>query len=125
MTTVMDAESNRVQAAIKQIAPTIEQHQAEGEQGRRPPEAIVSALRNADLLKLWTPKEYGGSEVDLPVFMEAVESLARIDSSTGWIFSTGAAGGLLTAFMPPENAKEVVLPKQPRLFHLSDWCHRR
>ena len=64
-------------------------------------------MRDTGLLRLWTPKEYGGSEVDLPVFMATAECLARVDSAAGWVFSVAAAGALLTAFVSPESAKEV------------------
>jgi alkylation response protein AidB-like acyl-CoA dehydrogenase len=39
--------------------------------------------------------------------MEAAERIARVDSASGWIFATGAAGALLTAFAPPASAKEI------------------
>jgi alkylation response protein AidB-like acyl-CoA dehydrogenase len=64
-------------------------------------------MRDAGLLRLWTPKEYGGSEVDLPVFMETVERITRMDSAAGWVFSTAAAGALLTAFTPREGLKSI------------------
>ena len=96
-----------VRAAIDRVAPVIEQHRDEGEQQRQLPDAIVAAMRDAGLLRVWTPREYGGSEVDLPVFMEAAESLARMDSASGWVFATAAAGALLTAFVPPESAMEI------------------
>ena len=91
--------------AIDRVKPVLEKHQEETEQGRRLPDAVVAAMRDAGLLQLWVPREYGGREVDLPVFMETVERLAQIDSAAGWVFSTGAAGALLTAFLPEETAK--------------------
>lgn len=103
----MDLTAQDVMAAIERIRPVIEQYRDEAEQNRNLSTPVVAAMRDAGLLKLWTPKEYGGSEVDLPVFMQATESIARIDSAAGWIFSTAAAGPLLTAFMPPQAAQEL------------------
>jgi alkylation response protein AidB-like acyl-CoA dehydrogenase len=37
----------------------------DGERDRSLPGAAVAAMREAGLLRLWTPKEYGGDEVDL------------------------------------------------------------
>jgi alkylation response protein AidB-like acyl-CoA dehydrogenase len=93
--------------AVEKLRPIIEQHRDEAERGRRLPEAIVAKMRDAGLLRLWAPKEYGGDEVDLPVFMKAAESASRIDSATGWVFATAAGGALLTAFVPKESAKEI------------------
>jgi alkylation response protein AidB-like acyl-CoA dehydrogenase len=89
------------------VLSALEEHRDEGERERRLPEATVAALRDAGLLRSWVPREYGGAEVDLPVFMETVERLSRVDSAAGWVFAVGAGGALLTAFVPPENAREV------------------
>jgi alkylation response protein AidB-like acyl-CoA dehydrogenase len=96
-----------VRQAIEKIRPAIEQGRDEAERERRLPESVVATMRSAGLLKLWVPKEYGGDEVDLPLFMEATEAIARIDSAAGWIFGTCAAGPLLTAYLPPEAAREL------------------
>src|SRR5688572_21353703 len=103
----MHSEAVGISAAIQQIVPVIEQYRDEAEQGRRVPDAVIAAMREAGLLRLWTPKEYGGDEVDLPVFMAATESVARVDSAAGWVFGTGAAGALLTAFVSPESARQI------------------
>ena len=79
----------------------------EGERDRSLPGAAVAAMREAGLLRLWTPKEYGGDEVDLRAFMETAESLARVDSAAGWVFAVAAGGALLTAFVAPERAREI------------------
>jgi alkylation response protein AidB-like acyl-CoA dehydrogenase len=39
--------------------------------------------------------------------MELGESIARIDSAAGWIFATGGAGTLLTAFVSPNSARQI------------------
>jgi len=107
MTATMDRTREDVMQAIERIAPVIEQHRDEGEQIRRLPDATMAAMRDAGLLRLWTPKEYGGDEVDLPVFMAAVEKAAELDSAAGWVMSTAAGGPLLTAFMPAAVAHEL------------------
>ena len=101
------SEAVGIRDAIQRVVPVIEQHRDEAEQGRRVPDAVIAAMRAAGLFSLWAPKEYGGSEVDLPVFMPATESLARVDSAAGWVFGTGAAGALLTAFVSPETARQI------------------
>jgi alkylation response protein AidB-like acyl-CoA dehydrogenase len=107
MTAATSTTEQRLLEAVARIKPVLEQHRDEGERERHLPDAVVDAMREAGLFRLWTPKEYGGDEVDLPVFMKTVENLARINSAAGWIFSTGGAGPLLTAFLSPESAREV------------------
>jgi indole-3-acetate monooxygenase len=107
VTATMDMTTPDVMAAIERVRPVIEQYRDEAEQNRNLSAPVIAAMRDAGLLRLWTPKEYGGSEVDLPVFMQATESIARIDSAAGWVFGTAAGGPLLTAFMQPQSVKEI------------------
>jgi indole-3-acetate monooxygenase len=107
MVTAARPDSTELMATIKRITPLIEEHRDEGERERRLPQAVVAGMREAGLFQLWTPKEYGGTEADLPTFMETVEALARVDTAAGWVFGVAAGGGLLTAFLPPDSAKEI------------------
>jgi alkylation response protein AidB-like acyl-CoA dehydrogenase len=107
MATATALTQEEVRTALARLAPVIEQHRDAGEQERRLPDAVVTALREAGLFTLWTPKEYGGSEVDLPVFMEAVEELARIDGAAGWTFGNLAGDALLTGFLPEAGGQEI------------------
>jgi indole-3-acetate monooxygenase len=107
MTAISDVTKQHVLEAVQRIRPVLEQYRDDGERERCLPDPVVAAMRDAGLLRLWTPREYGGSELDLPDFMEVVEHMACVDAAAGWIFSTAAAGTLLTAFVPPESAKEV------------------
>jgi alkylation response protein AidB-like acyl-CoA dehydrogenase len=107
MTATTGLERETLREAVASITPVIEAHRDEGERERRLSPAIVAAMREAGLFKLWTPKEYGGDEVDLPTFMAAVEEISRIDGASGWVFANLAAGGMFGAFLPPEGAKEI------------------
>ena len=60
-TTMSEVDTAGVLAAVQRIAPIIEKYRDEGEAQRRLPDAVVAAMRDAGLLRLWTPKEYGGS----------------------------------------------------------------
>jgi alkylation response protein AidB-like acyl-CoA dehydrogenase len=89
------------------LTPVIEQHRDRGEEERRLPDAVVTAMHEAGLFALWTPKEYSGREVDLPALMEAVEGLARIDGAASWTFANLAAGAVLVAHLPERGAREI------------------
>ena len=107
MATMSEVSADSLKEAVQRIAPVIEAHREQAEQERRLPDAVITAMRDAGLLRLWTPREYGGSEVNLRTFMELGESIARIDSAAGWIFATAGAGTLLTAFVPPSSASQI------------------
>jgi indole-3-acetate monooxygenase len=107
MTAQPEVTKQHALEAVQRLRPVLEQYRDDGERDRFLPDPVVTALRDAGLLRLWTPREYGGSELDLPDFMEVAERIARIDAAAGWIFGVAAAGTLLTAFVPPESAREV------------------
>lgn len=96
-----------VERAVESVAKVIEAHGDAGEQGRNQPQAVIDAMREAGLLRLWTPREYGGDEVRLATFMSAVERLSVADAAAGWTFANLAAGATLAAFLPTEGAEEV------------------
>jgi alkylation response protein AidB-like acyl-CoA dehydrogenase len=102
-----DSIEVQLQNAVERIQGTVEQYREEAEQERWLPDAVVAAMREAGLLRLWTPTEYGGSEVDLPVFMRTAERIAQLDSPAGWVLATAGAGTLLTAFVARDAAREI------------------
>lgn len=94
--------------AIGRLRPHIEAAVAEAEPMQRQPDHLVEMMRDAGLFGLWVPKEYGGSELDLPSFVELVEEFAQIDASAGWIFAVLGSSGLVTAYLPAQGAREIM-----------------
>jgi alkylation response protein AidB-like acyl-CoA dehydrogenase len=106
MATMSEVGIDSVKAAVRRIAPIVEKHRDEGETQRRLAEPIVQALRDEGFYKLWTAKEYGGDEVPLPVFMTAVEEIAKLDGSTAWVFANLGAGAMMPTGFPAETARQ-------------------
>lgn len=48
------------------------------------PDDVMQAMRDAELLKLTTPRRYGGLETNERTFTAVLTELARADGSTGW-----------------------------------------
>jgi indole-3-acetate monooxygenase len=107
--TAMPAEDTRAQvsAAVARVAPIIEQHRDEAELDRRLPDSIVRAMLDEELFTLWAAREYGGAEVDLQTFMEAVEAISTFDSASGWCLANLGAGSVLAAFVPESGARKI------------------
>ncbi len=55
------------------------------------PSDTVSALAEADLWGVMTPRELGGSELPLPDLLEVFAELARADASAGWCHMAAAS----------------------------------
>ncbi len=80
---------------------------AEIEANRTLPLDLVDALAGAGLFKLFVPRAYGGSEVDVATGVDVIEELAYHDGSTAWCVMIGMTTGLLAAFLEPDSAKAV------------------
>ena len=93
--------------AVQRLRPIIEHYRDEAERERRMPAAVVSAMKEEDLFKLWLPEEFGGQELDMPSYLEAIRELSRIDSAAGWMLANTGTGAIHAAFLPPAGAREV------------------
>src|SRR5437879_2334424 len=82
-----------VAGEIRMLAP-------EAEASRRLPDQLVACLKQAGLLSIYTPKEFGGLELPLPDALRVVEEVATQDGSTGWIVALGVANSVFTSVLP-------------------------
>src|SRR5512145_3029672 len=69
---------------VHSLEPVIRAHADEAERHRRLSPAVVTALAEAGIFRMYTPHALGGFEVDPLTFYRVVEAIARIDGSTGW-----------------------------------------
>jgi alkylation response protein AidB-like acyl-CoA dehydrogenase len=67
----------------------------------------VTALAEAGIYRMYTPRELGGLEADPLTFFHVVEALARLDGSTGWSVFIAGGNPLLGAFLAEEAAVDV------------------
>ena len=70
--------------------------------------ALVGAMAGAGLFRMLVPRRYGGGELDLPTYLEALETVARADASAGWCVGQAAnfARNACTV-LPEETARQV------------------
>jgi indole-3-acetate monooxygenase len=107
MAAIAEAPRDHLRSVVDRLRPVIERHREEGERERRLADAVVLAMREDGLLRLWAPREFGGDEISVPSFMETVESISRVDAAAGWTFANLATGAVLAAFLPETGAREI------------------
>ena len=93
--------------AVQRLRPIIEHYRDEAERDRRMPAAVVAAMKDEGLFKLWLPREFGGEELEMSSYLEAIQELSRIDASAGWTLANTGTGAIHAAFLPPAGAQEV------------------
>ena len=65
--------------------PELAAQAAEAERLRRPTDAAIRALEEADFFRMMVPRCFGGLELDLDAFVEVGLTLAEGDTSLAWI----------------------------------------
>jgi alkylation response protein AidB-like acyl-CoA dehydrogenase len=86
--------------AVREIAPRISARSAEIEAGRRLPSDLLADLIAAGLFGMLTPRSHGGMEIDFPISMEILESIAEADGAAGWTTMIGSETPQLLALLP-------------------------
>jgi alkylation response protein AidB-like acyl-CoA dehydrogenase len=94
-------------ADIRKLAPGIASRAAEIETARRIPADIVEALKSAGVFRMFVPRLYGGLELDLPVGLEVLSELAKVDGSVGWNAMTSSNGSLFATFLPQQTYETI------------------
>jgi alkylation response protein AidB-like acyl-CoA dehydrogenase len=82
-------------ARIRELAPAIGARAAEFEALRRIPLDLIETLKSIGLFRLFAPQKVGGLEIDLPLGLDVLSLLSRIDGSLGWTAIIGAASGIV------------------------------
>lgn len=89
------------------LGPLIREHSAEGECNRRVPAVVVQAMKDAGLVRMMTPKAFGGLELDPVTSARIFEEVARFDSAASWILQAANSGDFYCARLPDEGSREI------------------
>ena len=93
--------------AAREIAPIIRAHSEEAERERRLSQPVLKALRETGLLRMATPRSFGGLETD-PVTRALVgEEVGRHDSAAAWTLENPLDWAFFCCRLPDEGAEEI------------------
>ena len=72
-------------ARARALIPMLAENAAQAEKQRKPVDAVITALEDAEIYKLMVPRCYGGLELDMDTFFEVGTALGEGDASTAWV----------------------------------------
>jgi len=72
-------------ARARELAPLLRKNAAAGEANRRVEEETIQAMRNAGLMRVCTPKRYGGWEMNTRAMLEVSSAIAEGDGGSAWV----------------------------------------
>lgn len=96
--------------AAVELGPEIASEATRTELAGRISDDLWTKIRDAGLLRMWLPKEVGGSETDLPTITAICEELARHDGSTAWVTMIGSGTNYVMTSLPEAVVHEVFGP---------------
>ncbi|MFI7314687.1 acyl-CoA dehydrogenase family protein [Streptomyces hygroscopicus] len=89
------------------LIPLLRRNAEQTEKESRVPDESMTALREAGLLRLSTPRKWGGWELPMRHQVEVLCELGRGCPSTGWIAANHAASVDLVMLMPEPGLREI------------------
>ena len=70
---------------VREVVPLIAERAAEAEAQRKPADDVIDALKRTGVFRSFVPKQYGGYEIDLDLFVDIGVAVSEACPSTGWI----------------------------------------
>src|SRR6516225_8097532 len=99
-------DSTVLHAAIG-LAEQIRAASSEIERGRRIPQSIAAAMKEAGVFGMAMPRAWGGPELDPLTEIRVIEALPVADGSVGWCAMIGCDSGYITAFLDQDVGREM------------------
>jgi alkylation response protein AidB-like acyl-CoA dehydrogenase len=96
-----------IAARIHDVAPTLSARSAEYEAIRRIPIDVIETLRSIGIFRMYAPRKFGGLELDLPLGLDIMAILSRIDGSLGWTAMIGSGSAIVLPSLPLPTLERV------------------
>jgi alkylation response protein AidB-like acyl-CoA dehydrogenase len=91
----------------KALAPLLRKNAAAGETNRRVEEETIQAVRNAGLMRVCTPRRYGGWEMNVRAMLDTSAAVAEGDGGSAWVVNLNNVCCWLTSLFPVKAQDEV------------------
>ena len=91
----------------RSFASSIEAARERIDQQRRVPSDLITAMADAGLFRLATPRVYGGEEASFVTLARTIEELSRADGSVGWTVLIGNNQGYHAGYLPEASAAQI------------------
>ena len=93
--------------AARKLVPMIRSCADQIEADRELPQPLFEALADASLFQLALPRALGGTEIDLPTYVQVLEEIGKADASTGWVVNQCAIFATYAARIPRDIARLI------------------
>jgi alkylation response protein AidB-like acyl-CoA dehydrogenase len=94
-------------ARARELAPLFRKNAAASEANRRIDEETITAARQAGLMRVCTPKRYGGWEMNTRAMLDVSSAIAEADGGAAWVVNLNNVCCWLTSLFPVRAQDEV------------------
>ena len=91
----------------RELAPLLRKNAAASEANRRVEEETIQAMRKAGLMRVATPKRYGGWEMNTRAMLDVGSAIAEADGGAAWVANLNNVCCWLTSLFPVRAQDEV------------------
>lgn len=106
----MPATDAELVRRARDLAPAIRARAAETAALRKPHDASIRDLIDAELIQMFVPRRWGGSEASLKTMMDVVEIISAACPSTGWIAAFYISHNIYVTKFPERTQEELFGP---------------
>ena len=100
-------DAHPIITTARELQPLMRQHLEEGEHRARLTDAVVTAVGEAGLFRLYAPREVGGLEVSPLVMLTVLEVVSAADPAVGWYVLNSVPACLAAAYLPEAARTEL------------------
>jgi alkylation response protein AidB-like acyl-CoA dehydrogenase len=105
--TVAPPTTQELVERARQIAPVLRKNAPAGDANRRVEEESIDAMAKAGVMKICTPKRYGGWEMNTRAMLEVSAAIAEADGGAAWVANLNNVCCWLTSLFPVKVQDEV------------------
>ncbi|MFZ3358782.1 MAG: acyl-CoA dehydrogenase family protein [Xanthobacteraceae bacterium] len=91
----------------RELAALLRKNAPVGEANRRVEEETIQAVRRAGLMRVCTPKRYGGWEMNTRAILDVSSAIAEADGGSAWVVNLNNVCCWLTSLFPVKAQDEV------------------
>lgn len=85
---VLQAKKNKL---LDEVLKEIDERKGEFKKKKYVPQDMIKKLKEIGVYRAHAPKRFGGDGLSPMEFLELIETISRVDGSTGWVASFGSA----------------------------------
>ena len=94
-------------ARARELAPLLRKNSPVGETNRRVTDEAFEAMAKAGMMRVCTPKRYGGWEMSTRAMLDVSAAIAEADGGTAWVVNLNNVCCWLTSLFPVKAQDEV------------------